>query len=334
MAKKNKAKRPQNRTNTATQAPKAASTPTNRPHICVATPCYGGKVFQNYFLSVINMIYASLETRLFDLSFIVRGGDSLITRSRNSIVAEFLSNEKYTHLLWIDADVGFTPEAVARLLSANVDVVAGIYPLKAYTFPDQIPAMSKQELLSRYTKYPFNPIGQKFKVVNGFAEVKDAPTGLMMIKREVFYKLIESYPELKYKPDYMVGLEGVADKINDYYYNFFDTFIDDEGRYLSEDYAFCRLWQKVGGKVYADTHSKLTHNGSHLFQGDLNATLSLNYKRSTLNGQDISHPASSRPTQTPVVNKNPPLNLVLNTNNIPVPDFINMIPPVKPKDKE
>src|SRR6478752_586038 len=258
-------------TDTKTPAPK-------RPHIVIATPCYGGQVFQNYFLSIINLVYATQRRNDVDLSFIVRGGDSLITRSRNSIVAEFLSRPEYTHLLWIDADIGFHPEAIYRLLESNYDIAAGVYPLKAFQYPDEIPAMSKDELTYRYTGYPFNPIGTTFTVENGFVEVKDAPTGLMMIKREVFDRMKTAYPNLKYKPDRQVGLERLANQIDDHYYNFFDTFVDKEGRYLSEDYAFCRLWQEIGGKVYADARSRLTHTGSHQYQGDFGKMLQYRYR--------------------------------------------------------
>ena len=41
----------------------------------------------------------------------------------------------------------------------------------------------------------------------------------------------------------------------------------DNGRYLSEDYAFCRRWQSVGGKVFIDARSRLTHQGlQHLYR--------------------------------------------------------------------
>jgi hypothetical protein len=272
-----------NPTATTPVLPPAVATPPapTKPHICIATPCYGGQVFQNYFLSIIQLIFTVQKRGDVDLSFIVRGGDSLITRSRNSIVAEFLSNEQYTHLLWIDADIGFKPEAVYRLLQSNYEIAAGVYPLKALQFPDVLPAeMTKEEFIGKYTGYPFNPIGTSFQVTNGFVEVKDAPTGLMMIQRPVFEKMIKNYPKLKYKPDHQVGLEKLAGKINDYYYNFFDTFIDEEGRYLSEDYAFCRLWQQIGGKVFCDADSKLSHLGSYQYQGDFAKMLEYRYKRS------------------------------------------------------
>ena len=42
----------------------------------------------------------------------------------------FLDNPTATHLMFIDADIGFEPEAVARLLAFDQDVVAGMYPIK------------------------------------------------------------------------------------------------------------------------------------------------------------------------------------------------------------
>ena len=34
--------------------------------------------------------------------------ESLITRGRNNIVRKFLSEEKFTHLFWIDSDIAFS----------------------------------------------------------------------------------------------------------------------------------------------------------------------------------------------------------------------------------
>jgi hypothetical protein len=57
--------------------------------------------------------------------------ESLITRCRNMIVLKFLSEESFTHLFWIDSDIAFQSEAVFRLLQADRDVVAGVYPNEA-----------------------------------------------------------------------------------------------------------------------------------------------------------------------------------------------------------
>jgi hypothetical protein len=57
---------------------------------------------------------------------------------------------------------------------------------------------------------------------------------------------------------------------------FFDCMVDpDSRRYLSEDFAFCRRWRDMGGKVYVDLNSKLQHAGQHLYRGDLIESLKL-----------------------------------------------------------
>lgn len=253
---------------------------TPQPNIMIATPCYGGQVFTNYFTSMMGLFITAQKNKDLSLGFRIRAGDSLVTRARNSLVAEFLANEQFTHILWIDADIGFTPDAVYRLINSGHDIAAGVYPLKAFSLPENIEAGNRDEIFKKYQRYPFNPIDQKnIDVKNGFIEVKDAPTGMMLIKREVFETMMAAYPELKYRPDRQIGLEGIAEKIADHYYNFFDTIIDEDQRYLSEDYAFCRLWQKIGGKVHIDATSKLTHQGSHRFDGDFQGMLNLMYKK-------------------------------------------------------
>jgi hypothetical protein len=66
-----------------------------------------------------------------------------------------------------------------------------------------------------------------------------------------------------------VHAEFLAKDIDNYHYQFFDTMVDETGRYLSEDYAFCRRWQAIGGKIHADMNSCLTHHGQYLYQGNL-----------------------------------------------------------------
>jgi hypothetical protein len=49
----------------------------------------------------------------------------------------------------------------------------------------------------------------------------------------------------------------------------------DSGRYLSEDYAFCRRWRDIGGKLWVDLKCKLMHLEQHNFRGDLAESLRL-----------------------------------------------------------
>ncbi|RYY97033.1 MAG: hypothetical protein EOO24_20335, partial [Comamonadaceae bacterium] len=100
----------------------------------VATPSYSGELSSQYvggLLGLVNLAWQhgfSVQTRFLD-------GDSLITRARSRLVAEFMADARWTHLFWIDADIGFAPEAALRLLLAGHDVVAGVYPRKSDGWP-------------------------------------------------------------------------------------------------------------------------------------------------------------------------------------------------------
>lgn len=238
----------------------------------VATPCYGGamsSVYVRSLLGLVNLAWAqgfAMQTRFLD-------GDSLITRARNRLVAEFMADTRWTHLFWIDADIGFEPEAALRLLLSGHDVVAGVYPHKAEAWPaeglpESLPAGTRRETFeARHATYPFNPATMAQRVdADGFLEVQDAPTGFMLVARSVFDRLAAAMPELRYTPDDggRHGTLGAAP-----HYRFFDVLAEPgNGRYLSEDFAFCRRWQSIGGRVFIDARSRLVHHGQRDYHGD------------------------------------------------------------------
>jgi hypothetical protein len=80
-------------------------------------------------LSVLGLIQYGSQAG-FDAVVALLGHDSLITRSRNTLVSQFLNTPAATHLMFIDADISFEPQHVHRMLAFDKDVVAGIYPLK------------------------------------------------------------------------------------------------------------------------------------------------------------------------------------------------------------
>jgi hypothetical protein len=100
-------------------------------------------------------------------------------------------------------------------------------------------------------------------IMNGFVEVLDGPTGFLMIKRDVIERMYAHYPELNCKNDHQ-------NRDFEDYCAVFDCMIDPMNRrYLSEDYAFCRRWQQMGGKIFADVTTTLGHVGNLRFHGTL-----------------------------------------------------------------
>lgn len=241
----------------------------------IVTPSHDGKFFQNYVSSMLDLTGRAQQAGM-PLQVLLHQGESLITRARNNCVANFLEHPNYTHLFWIDADIGFSAESAFRLLSSGYDVCAGVYPLKREQWPPQgVPAgTTQQSFETNYTRYPVNtdPPADGGALVltvqpDGFIQLREAPTGFMVIKRSVFETLMAAYPDYQYISD-SPGEEG---KIH---YRFFDVAVDPVSRrYLSEDYGFCRLWSAVGGAVYVDAQSNLTHHGYKTYRGDFATSL-------------------------------------------------------------
>ena len=247
--------------------------------IFVGTPCYGGLITTEYFKSCMQLV-ALAATQKIELQFATIGNESLITRARNTLVQLFMDGD-YTHLLFIDADLAFNPDAVIRMLEYDKDVVTGIYPRKTIDWIKvknklkQKPEISEDELLAASLQYNLNVADpNKIMLEKGFIEVMDGPTGFMMIKRSVFERMADVYPDLKFVPDQHINQPHETEfdyhKTSNWNYTFFDTMVEPETkRYLSEDYAFCRLWQNMGGKIYADIISGMTHYGNYAFKGNV-----------------------------------------------------------------
>jgi hypothetical protein len=152
-----------------------------------ATPCYGGLVTDQFFLSIFK---ASQELVRHGITFRLTTlrNESLVTRARNILSAMFLESGA-THLFFIDADIEFEPDSIIRMLAMDKDIIAGAYPKKA------LPVQYAMNF--KYT----DPVKKQIRVENGAVEVWDASTGFFCIKREVFEKMMVAYPHLHYKND-------------------------------------------------------------------------------------------------------------------------------------
>jgi glycosyltransferase involved in cell wall biosynthesis len=242
--------------------------PDPSPHLVIGTPCYGGSVTHRYMMSMLNLQAACIEAGI-KLSFRILSGDALITRARNIIVEEFLAEADATHLLFIDADIGFTPDQVFRLLKADHDVVGAVYPIKRISCErikfhlETTPGATLAGSLNYVVD--FLDSGE-VPLRDGFVRVRYLGNGFMMIRRGVFAKLAEHYPEMRYRDLHTIQNFSTETTIR---HAFFDCIIDSEtGVYLSEDYTFCKRWVDCGGEIWADLDSKLIHVGPTEFAGD------------------------------------------------------------------
>ncbi len=238
----------------------------SRPMLFIATPCYGGLVSQLYMQSILGLVqYAGAAG--FDATLALLGHDSLVTRSRNTLVAQFLATPQATHLLFIDADIGFEAEQVGHMLALDEDFVAGVYPLKVIDW--SLAAMARAGAAESFATAPFHYVGAlcaggALERRGRFATGIYSGGGFMLLARSVVSRMIEAYPHTRYKSAhaYTNASRGEA-------WALFDCMIDkDTEAYVSEDFGFCQRWRDIGGKIWLDTEGRLTHAGAYSFQGD------------------------------------------------------------------
>jgi hypothetical protein len=244
---------------------------TERINLVVATPCFGGQVSSIYASSIFRLQSAIRARPNAELKVLLRDGDALITRARANLMTQFLDDPAATHFLFIDADIGFAPQQVFRLIESGADVVAALYPIKRVnwekarraiaTNKPNVPASSLDYVLEINDP-------EHVEVVDGFTRVRYAGTGFLMIRRHVFEKMCAAYPTLQFFREH--SLDALAGSPNRF--ALFECMIDPKtGTYLSEDFAFCKRWTDMGGEIWADLESRLDHVGPSVFQGDISA---------------------------------------------------------------
>lgn len=212
---------------------------TTRVHI--AMPCYGGMLTESTFMSFIKWANTARQLGI-DWTLETMVNESLINRARNTLTAKFLDMPEATHLMFIDADIGWEPWHLLVLINRDKDVIGGLYPMK--TMP---------------IKWVVNGFNGAEEGPDGLQEVSKAGTGFLLMKKHVFEKL-NAHPAVKpYKND--IGLDPKYDK---YLKTYFDTAVR-QNRLYSEDWTFCENWRDLGGKIWMDKRVLLRHSGSYVF---------------------------------------------------------------------
>jgi hypothetical protein len=253
---------------TASSPPTApAAAPIN---LVVATPCFGGQISVLYAASLLRLQKQLRTYRGVTLKVLFKDGDALITRARASLISQFLEDPSATHLMFIDADIGFEADQVVRLIECGADMCAAIYPVKRIdwdkvkkTFESDRPNPAAAAL-----KYVFEVDDPNAVTARaGFVRVHYAGTGFFMIRRQALERMCAHYPQLHYKRDHSIDAATASENR----FALFECMIAEDGTYLSEDFAFCKRWTDIGGEIWADLNSKLNHVGPMAFCGDLSS---------------------------------------------------------------
>ncbi len=189
-------------------------------------------------------------------------GDSLVQRMRQRAMHLFLKGTA-THLLWTDLDIeARDPTCVRAMLRSGHDIVGGACPFKSIepkVVCNFLPTMAQQ------LDVP------KLDLPGGCLEVHDVGTGFQLVSRAAILKLMAAHPEL-------LHWSRSASDYNEPLFALYDTGVVD-GCYESEDFLFCRYWQRLGGKVYVFVPATFRHYGTHGFEASLMDQLGLEVQK-------------------------------------------------------
>lgn len=220
------------------------------PVVKILTPCYGGNITSNYFHSILGLLSYAIENG-FGISIETMPNCSLISLGRDVMLWRALQDDSWSHLLWIDSDLTFEPQCVHSLILDDKDIVGGFYP--------------KKGLPIDFASSP-QPDGEETDLL---FETMYVATGFMMIKRAVVEHMMEHYKEeLKFK------YQG-----SDNYVDLFAPIIDDNGLYLTEDYAFCHRARALGYRTFMSKRFELPHTGQYTFSAKAEKEFLENYEK-------------------------------------------------------
>ena len=229
--------------------------------LMVGTPMYGGKAEAVYIETVLHIKHWCMKNNV-DLEFCFIIDQSSISHARDNIAAEFLASD-CTHLLFLDADVGFNVvPSLKQMLDADLEFVVGSYPKKSIDW-DRVVEMARsglsaEEIARKASTQLINPQVPQFDY-NQIVEIAQAPTGLMLLKREVFTKIRAAY-----------GDKGRAySSFGKPKYNYFGTaVVPSKDSYVSEDTYFCLHYTATGGKIYFMPWIQAVHEGHYRFKSE------------------------------------------------------------------
>lgn len=209
--------------------------------VMIATPAYSGNVTIPYALSYAQTA-AMLPVHGIGVQPLITSSGSLLVAERNRLVQSFWESD-CTHMLCIDADLGWPVQAVLAMLDTKKEFVAGVYPARGAS--SEFIFRPVTNVLGEIVQDETNPHLLKMEYV---------PAGFMLIAKSVILKMREKHRDLYYEP---------KDKRNNPEpgFCFFNTEVWN-GEFWGEDFVFCRKAREAGVDIWVDPLIQFDHAGT------------------------------------------------------------------------
>lgn len=244
-------------------------------NLLIACPAYGGMTYVTHNESLTMLAFALTNHQVkFDIKYIAN--ESLIPRARNRFATMALGKNRdgldYSHLLFLDTDIGFSPQDIISLIAVDKDIAALPYTAKCIDWKKIVRAVKSGvtdgTVLSHLGGRPIINTNLDDTTFN-ISEPVQFPqlgTGLLLIKRKVLQKFADD-PERQYK---LMPGERASDLDQEVAYDIFRIGINSKTRYYdSEDYRFCLDAREMGFETFLLPWAITSHTGPQTFIMDI-----------------------------------------------------------------
>lgn len=246
--------------------------------ILIATPTYDGQVAANYLHSVVDLL--EVGRRRDDVAFeLATTRATYLHEVRNAFASRVLDDPSFTHLLFVDADMGFSPGLIAKLLAFGAPCVGCYYPRRTTDWPLLAQVLRKRPDQADYREVAASYIGDPLPDAEGrltargeFLRAEHLGTGVMLIQRSVFETIRGACPEL--------WVDGVPERLASQHPGLrsgilqaFNPMPSASGLLMGEDVSFCRRWTGLGGELWGCFTERVSHYGHEMYWGDFSARL-------------------------------------------------------------
>lgn len=198
--------------------------------VFIATPTFDGSVCGEYLHSLLR------ATATVDFQLALIPGVHFVDTARDIAVAKFLATD-LEYLFFIDSDVGWSGDAITKLVNHKKDIVGAAYRVK-----------NDNELY---------PVYLTDEEQDGLIRAIGLPGGFLCIHRPVIERLVTSVPSYKW----VVNGEFIRVPAL-----FTRVLMDD--RMVSEDMMFGRRAMAAGYQLWFDPDVTMSHIGRQAFIGN------------------------------------------------------------------
>jgi hypothetical protein len=251
--------------------------------ILIATAAYGSVTTTDHGASVMPLL---LDGR--GHKFLAHYLDHTnLDVTRNFYASLVLEKPQFSHLLFVDADMGFAPDLILKMIAFDKPVVGAVYPRRSFdlsrfhALAREIDDPKQAQWMAQAYVPPDDMIDWSSRS-GDFVRVKMLGAGVLLIRRDALVTMRERFPSLWVDPCGAFyrgfGLTGGVLQC-------FSGHQSDNGIFASEDVAFCERWRDgCGGELWACISEEIRHTGRFTFAGKYGAAADLR-----------SRPASPQP---------------------------------------